>query len=196
MGQSLDEIWRRTSWSWIRVIRTGIRPLVIPNPKNTISRYNSSCSIDSTSYFLSSAFSSWTKSKNTLKKQAKKIKHYQYIVPGFAHRLYQKLKTIYQDRTRRALSNAYLCCSIPVNVGVGVGDQFSPTPKLTSSGIEQQRYAFDRARRVLFWYIVFSFWYSLWGNPGTMYRKCLIFYSLFFKVFLGFVHEERVEDKK
>ena len=72
LGQSLDEIWRRTSWSWIRVIRTGIRPLVIPNPKNAISRYNSSCSIDSTSYFLSSALSSWTKSKNTLKKQAKK----------------------------------------------------------------------------------------------------------------------------
>ena len=75
---------------------------------------------------------------------------------------------------------------------MGVGDQFSPT----SSGIEQQRYAFDRARRILFWYIVFSFWYSLWGNPGTMYRKCLIFYSLFFKVFLDFVHEERIEDKK
>ena len=69
-----------------------------------------------------------------------------------------------------------------------------PTP--ISSGIEQQRYAFDRARRVLSWYIVFSFWYNLWTNPGTMYRKCLIFYSLFFKVFLNFVHEERVEDKK
>ena len=156
---------RRISWSWIRVIRTGIRPLVIPNLKYTIPRYNSSSSIDSTSYFLSSTLSSWTKSKNTLKKQAKKIKHYQYIVPGFTHRLYQKLKTIYQNRTRRALSNAYLCCSIPEDVVLGVGENWAPTPTPTFTGIEQQRYAFDRARRVLSWYIVFSFWYNLWVIP-------------------------------
>ena len=127
--------------------------------------------------------------KKTSKKQ---IKHYQYIVPGLAHGLYQKLRTIYQDRIRRALSNAYVCCSIPGNVG----DRFSPTPTPTSSGIEQQSYAFDRACRVLSWYIVFSFWHNLRGNPGTMYRKCLIFYSLFFKVFLDSVHEKRVEGKK
>ena len=71
---------------------------------------------------------------------------------------------------------------------MGEGEGWSPTP--TFPGIWQQRYAFDRARRVLPWYIVFSLWYNLWGNPGTMYRKCLIFYSLFFKVFLDFVHEE------
>ena len=47
------------------------------------------------------------------------------------------------------------------------GDDWSPTP--TFPGIGQQMYAFDRARRVLSWYIVFRFWCNLWANPGTIY---------------------------
>ena len=62
------------------------------------------------------------KIENTSKTNKQKIKHFQYIVLGFAYRLYQKLKTLYQDRIRRALSNAYLCCSILQNVGVDVGE--------------------------------------------------------------------------
>ena len=83
--------------------------------------------------------------KILLKKRAKN-KRLPYIVSKFSHRLCQKLKTTYQDRIQRTLSNACRRCSIHEDVGVDDQPSPTPTPKPISSEIEQRRYAFDRVR--------------------------------------------------
>ena len=66
-----------------------------------------------------------------LNKNEQKLKYFPYTFPGFAQRLDQKLKMIYQDRTGCTLSNAELCCSI-LEGGVWVTN-LHPTPPLAES---------------------------------------------------------------